>query len=114
VAEGQSIRRPDIVLFVNGLPLAHRAESTARRAPRSGRPSIVSRPTRTTILLAFNELLASPTGSRRLGRSRPTREAHAWRTIEGAEGAGGLQLEVLSAACSSTALSRPRALLHRV
>ena len=77
VAEGQHTRRPDVVLFVNGLPLAViELKNPATRTPRSGRPSSSSRRTRrrSRPCSRTTRRWSSPTGCRR-GSVRSARGA---------------------------------------
>ncbi|MGQ9526077.1 MAG: type I restriction endonuclease subunit R, partial [Armatimonadota bacterium] len=102
VSEGRHTRRPDIVLFVNGLPLAiielknpADEEATTWTAFQQIQTYKAELPT----LFAFNELLVISDGiEARLGTLTAGREwFKPWRTISGeqVEDAGVSQLEVL-------------------
>ncbi len=102
VAEGRSVRRPDIVLFVNGLPLAivelknpADEEATIWTAFNQLQTYKAELPT----LFAFNELLVVSDGlEARLGTLTAGREwFKPWRTVAGVrlEDEAAPQLEVL-------------------
>ena len=116
VVEDQHNRRPDVVVFVNGLPLGrHRAEERRpTRTPRSGGPSTSSRPTSTSIPASSpaTRCWSSPTACEaRVGTLTADWERFMpWRTIDGrgarphglARAGGAAQGRVRQAAGSST------------